>query len=58
MQICAHGGLRQGIAAMRFVFNGKKKCRRAVRRLDIFQLRFLSQKIDGNVDVVTWAQAQ
>ena len=58
MQMRAHGEFRQGTAAMRFVFNGKKKCRRAVRTRDIFACRYLSQKIDGNVDVVTWAQAQ
>jgi len=58
MQMRAHGGLRQGTAAMRFVFNGKKKCRSAVRSRDIFECRYLSQNIDGNVDVVTWAQAR
>src|SRR5882724_890103 len=47
-----------GNAARRFVFNGKKKRPRAARSRKNSQGPYFGEKFDGNVDVVTWAQAR
>jgi len=57
MQMCAHGGLRQALS-LDGLFSTKKEIPEGSAKTHIFLSRYLGEKFDGNVDVVTWAQAQ